>query len=198
MLVILVELHNKVRDDIFLNGQVRALDKYQIKRNYLSYKCESPIISVNLRHGDKVFGSKYNKPEMRYISFYESMSIAKNLWKIPMDSGYNCLLLATRNPDVIKRVTMDTQELLDSNVIVLFDSFQKRSLDFATVDLMERRLNATQEMLDTLCDLLFLLEGDRYIAMTDSNLSRLVLELGAMKWKHVPVTFQGPGWYVNP
>lgn len=181
---------------MYLDAQIRVFNKYQNKDKEISYTCESPIISVNLRHGDKVFGSKYNKAEMRYISLYESLSVAKNFWKL--ETQYHCLLLATRNPDVIKRVTMDTQDLLNKNVIVLFNSFQKRSLDFATIDLMEKRLNATQEMLDTIFDLLFMLDGDKYIAMTDSNLSRMVLELGAMKWKDSPVAFEGPGWYVNP
>ena len=43
---------------------------------------------------------------------------------------------------------------------------------------MERRLNGTDEAIQTIIDILLLLKGDIFLGAMESNLSRLIMEIG--------------------
>jgi hypothetical protein len=60
--------------------------------------------------------------------------------------------------------------------VLLFDSAQRRPADFATVDLLEKKLNGTYEAIETIKDILLLLAGDvsfwQFVRITLADICR--------------------------
>lgn len=164
-----------------------------------NFDCTFPIATMHLRHGDKVFGSTKNRPETRYIPVFEGLQILDSIWnntKLEANQRH-CFFIATSNPVVRSIIRKKWSEITKRNIVPLF-SAESQGNDFSTIDLINGKLNATEVMLSTLQDIISMLQADIFLGTMDSNLSRLVAELGATKWKLAPIGFKGPGWYVNP
>lgn len=103
--------------NILRDAMLRAVHKYDHQENNINVQCAYPIISVHTRHGDKVFGSKYNQPEMRYISYYETLGTLYSIWQKlgkRKEGEYYCAFIASKNPDFIRRIVMNTEESLEN------------------------------------------------------------------------------------
>ena len=84
---------------------------------------------------------------------------------------------------------------------VVFDRAQLRYGDgFHTLDLVAGHLNRTEEMLQYIKDVLLLVDNDVFVGTMESNLSRLVAELGSAWHRFVvaPIALLEGGYVVWP
>lgn len=71
---------------------------------------------------------------------------------------------------------------------------------FHTLDLLNNKLNRTDEALNALKDILIMLDSDIFAGMMDSNYSRLVAELGValQRFKAAPIGITKSDWIILP
>jgi hypothetical protein len=127
--------------------------------------------------GDKALGSKINNPEMKPLSFERVYALSR---AVAMRCGFKGVFVATKDPECLQFI--EEANKLESNrndLLWVWDRTQPRvELGWSTHDLLQGKLNRTREALDVLTDIALLASLRGFVGTFESNLSRVVAELG--------------------
>ena len=151
------------------------------------------LLGIHVRRGDKVFGSRINRPEMDELEFGY---IYNHTRAIAERCGFDGVLVATKSAELLEYI--DARPA-DDSLVWLFDRSQARTTrGWDTTTLIDGKLNRTQEALDVFSDMLLLSELRAFVGTMESNLSRLVAELAATTLELDPMSFNAKSWIVFP
>lgn len=168
----------------------------------------APLIGMHSRSGDKVYGSGLQPAEMaridagRKLAFLNAAARQCATHLEPGAHAFAAAYVATKDPAVLaaaQRAAGDGQ--LDAVQLIWDASVHRYGQGFSTEDLVDGTLNGTREALDAMFDvemlascagkqsLCFVIVLTLYISICiafvgtfESNLSRLVMEIGACKF----------------
>jgi hypothetical protein len=140
-------------------------------------------LSVHVRAGDKVFGNGYNRREMSAADVGGDewwADLTSRMERVVRACGLRRVFVATRSPPLVARLrTLQTDATLGPDVLITWDRAQLRyGNGFHTIDLLNGRLNTTDEALRAIRDLVLLADSDVFLGTLESNFSRLAMELG--------------------
>lgn len=156
-------------------------------------------MSLHIRGGDKLYGNRYNRVETTVDTSFDELFAS--LERLADVCEFDRIFVSSREPQIVRMMKERQLNGTAAKVHFIWDDDELRyGNGFHTLDLLQKRLNTTEEALNAIKDALILLDSDLFVGMLDSNFSRLVAELGAAlrRFKANPMAATATDWIILP